>query len=113
MRLCPQAWPTVGSASYSAQMTIDKGPDPTRARTAVVEPVGAAFDVEAGLVEHVADPTGGADLFEAELGLVVDGAAEVDQRGLKVLGRLTDGALGRVGDAGHAITLSPGQVVTR
>ncbi len=35
MRLCPQAWPTAGRASYSAQMTIDNGPDPTRPRTAV------------------------------------------------------------------------------
>ena len=53
MRLCPQAWPTPGRASYSAQITIDSGPDPARARTAVGKPVGAALDVEAARVERV------------------------------------------------------------
>ena len=68
-------------------MTIDSGPDPDPGPHRGGELVGAALDREAGLVEHVGHALRGADLLEAELGLVVDGAAEPDQRGLEVLGR--------------------------
>ena len=33
--LCPQAWPTPGRASYSAQMTTVRSPSPITASTAV------------------------------------------------------------------------------
>ncbi len=95
MRLCPQACPTAGKASYSAQMAIDKGPDPTRAFTAVGRSVGAALHVEAGVGEHVADTLRGADLLEAQLGLAVDGAAELHQCGLELFDGSTRGVLGR------------------
>ena len=38
MMLCPQAWPTPGRASYSAQMATTIGPDPWSALKAVGRP---------------------------------------------------------------------------
>ena len=42
MMLWPQACPSPGSASYSAQMPITNGPLPNSARNAVSNPPGAA-----------------------------------------------------------------------
>ena len=38
MMLCPQAWPTPGRASYSAQTASTKGPEPHEALNAVGSP---------------------------------------------------------------------------
>ena len=38
MMLCPQAWPTPGRASYSAQITTSGPVDPVRATNAVSSP---------------------------------------------------------------------------
>ena len=79
MMLCPQAWPTVGSA-----VVLGADHDRKRARSHTRlhrggQPVPAALHVEAGLAEHVADTLcGGADFLEAKLGFVVDSGAEPD-----------------------------------
>ena len=69
MTLWPQAWPTSGSASYSARAPRSAGPGPKRPRTAVSSPPTPALDVKTGLLEPVGDPAAWPCFLVAELGL--------------------------------------------
>lgn len=54
--LCPQAWPTPGKASYSAQIPTVSGPEPYSATNAVSSPPTPASTVNPASVSRSAQP---------------------------------------------------------
>ena len=80
--LCPQAWPTPGSASYSAQTTMRSGPCPARPTNAVGEvAVAGASTLEARRSSERRRPAPAAWCSsKQQLGVGVDVVAEIDQR---------------------------------
>ena len=89
MMLCPQAWPTPGRASYSAQMATTSGPDPISALKAVGRPATPVVTAKPAGGQRLRRPGAGPVLLEGGLGMVVDGVAEPDQLGQLGVDRLT------------------------
>ena len=80
MMLWPQAWPTPGRASYSAQTATTSGPEPISALKAVGRPATpAGRRAKPPSARASAVQARGPVLLEGSLGVVVDGVAERDQ----------------------------------
>ena len=80
IRLCPQAWPISGSASYSASSATRAPPSVAELRLeGRLEAVGPGDDLEPGPSHEVGEQGGGLALLEGQLRVRVDGAGEVEQ----------------------------------
>ena len=79
MMLCPQAWPTPGRASYSAQIATTSGPEPHSALKAVGMSATPRGHGEPAGGQCLGRPGTGPVLLERRLGVGVDGVAEPDQ----------------------------------
>ena len=80
MMLCPQAWPMPGQGVVLAAAPRWSGPSvPARADERGVEPVGAALDGEALVLEEAGEQVVGEVLLVAELGVLVDLVGDLEQ----------------------------------
>ena len=87
MMLWPQACPTTGSASYSAQMAMCSGPSPTLATNAVGMSYTPRSTSKPAASSAVCQPRGGLRLLVAELGIGVDAMRQLDEAGMRSLER--------------------------
>jgi hypothetical protein len=78
MRLCPQACPILGRASYSAQKAIWKGPLPARAKGGweIAKPY---LNMKTGIGEDLGDPAACFLFGKAQFRVVVNAMREIDQ----------------------------------
>ena len=80
MTLCPHAWPTPGSASYSAQIAMVSGPEPAAVATNAVGMSHTPASIVNGPLSASATHAAAALLLEGELGMGVHRVRQLDER---------------------------------